>query len=95
MHSSLGSVESKLPWGVGITRARENGSGDPHLDLVNACLTVLGLMGEVTPPSSSPHPSYKSKTAYKSSGCNHVPQKGMSTGNLEWDFVWKRDMSVL
>ena len=36
-----------------MTGARENGSGDPHLDLVNVCLTVPGLMGEVTPPRAA------------------------------------------
>ena len=78
-----------------MTGTEENASADPQLDLVNVCLTVPGLTGGVTPPSSSPYPSHKSETAGNSSGCNHVPQKDTSPRNLERDCVWKRAVFIL
>ena len=63
-----------------MTGAEGSASGDPQLDLVNVCLTVPGLTGGVTPPSSSPHPSHNSETAGNSSGCNHFPRKIRAPG---------------
>ena len=66
-----------------MTGAKENASGDPQLDPVNVCLTVPGSLGEVTPPSSSPHPSCKSETADASSGCSHAPRRTRPPGTRD------------
>lgn len=80
-----GGVGSKLPGGRD-DRGQGKYSGDPQLDLVNVCLTVPGLTGEVTPPSSSPHPSpARAETADAGSGRSHAQKDTPGTRDgLRW-----------